>query len=99
MIDLNDDCFQIILKTPIVNQICSRLVSSPQENKSKIIQAFFKSIDKSKRRHLTLETLNRFLFVLNEVWKNEVISLLELKMGIQNDLEGHCGYEIDKKTL
>jgi len=51
------------------------------------------------RRHLTVETINRYIFCLNKVVELGHISLVDLRNDIKNELEKHKGFEIDKKTL
>jgi galactokinase/mevalonate kinase-like predicted kinase len=48
---------------------------------------------------LTIETINRYIFCLNEVNFQGNISLVDLRNNIKNVLERSKGFEIDKKTL
>ena len=53
-------------------------------------------------RHLTIETINRYIFTLNEVQKPERrghISEVELRKCIKLELEKDKRHEMDKKTL
>lgn len=52
-------------------------------------------------RHLTIETINRYIFVLNVVQDSERghISEVELRKRIKMELERDKGFEMDKKTL
>ena len=53
----------------------------------------------SARRQLTIETINRYVFCLNQVIFQGHISLVDLRNDIKNILEKGKGFEIDKKTL
>lgn len=53
----------------------------------------------SARRQLTIETINRYIFCLNQVMAQGHISLVDLRNDIKNILEKGKGFEIDKKTL
>ena len=52
-------------------------------------------------RHLTIETINRYIFALNVVQESDRghISEVELRKRIKTDLEKDMGFEMDKKTL
>ncbi len=52
-----------------------------------------------KRREITNEALNRYIFCLNKVEENKVLSMLELLNMILNDLEKSHGITIARKTL
>jgi hypothetical protein len=53
----------------------------------------------SARRTLTIQTINRYIYCLNQVMDCGHISLVDIRNGIKNELEKGKGYEIDKKTL
>ena len=53
----------------------------------------------SARRTLTVETIHRYIFCLNQIYLKGHISLVELRNDIKCDLEKGKGFEIDKKTL
>lgn len=50
-------------------------------------------------RHLTVETINRYIYTLNAVHKHGHISEVELRKLIKSDLERSKSFEMDKKTL
>jgi len=52
-------------------------------------------------RHLTIETINRYIFALNVVLESPRghISEVELRKRIKMELERDKGFEMDKKTL
>jgi hypothetical protein len=62
---------------------------------------FFSSILKSshKKRSITIDTINRYIYTLNLVYSLSVVSMLDLKHHIKTDLEKHWAWDIDKKTM
>ncbi len=52
-----------------------------------------------KKRIVTVETLNRYIFALNTIYVEKVVTALDLKLKIRKELEGRLGWEIDKKTV
>ena len=54
---------------------------------------------KNKKRSITIDTINRYIYSLNLIYKYEVLSMIELKYFIKNDLERGWGWDIDNKTV
>lgn len=90
-LDLNEECFELIK------------LARPQlkETKEVIVREYFKALlkDKNKKRSITIDTINRYIYTLNLVYKSEVISMIDLKHHIKTDLERGCGWDIDNKTM
>ena len=105
-IDLNEKSYQqIVEKMALQNMM---LGSSSQ--KSMLVKEFFvrliqggaPSQMRTPTRHLTIETINRYIFTLNEVQqprRRGHISEVELRKCIKLELEKDKRYEMDKKTL
>ena len=67
----------------------------------RLIQGGAPSQMRTPTRHLTIETINRYIFTLNVVQESERghISEVELRKRIKMELEKDKGFEMDKKTL
>lgn len=74
-----------------------------EKRDSLLIKYFTRLIQEGKasatKRSLTIEVINRYIFCLNKVYNQGMISLVELRNDIKNELEKNKGFEIDKKTL
>ena len=73
---------------------------------SDVVKQFFIRLIQGKTqqqcsRHLTVETINRYIFTLNTLHESEHghISEVQLRNAIKADLERHKKHEMDKKTL
>lgn len=110
MIDLNSNCYDLIKQKnfPDKTAIFLENLEDPSKVKEKVVVSFFKhllsthssSVTKTrKKRQLTMETLNRYLFTLNKIYEHEVFSQHQLMTAIQTDLESQYHEKIDKKTL
>lgn len=60
---------------------------------------FLEMVDARLSRHLTVESINRYIYCLNKVQAHNHISEVELRKSIINDLEKDKRFEMDKKTL
>ena len=67
----------------------------------RLIQGGVSPRSKTPTRHLTIETINRYIFVLNVVQESPRghISEVDLRKRIKTELERDKKYEMDKKTL
>ena len=90
------------------NEKWSHTLKSTQDTrgmKNMIVKEFFVELiqggTKTPTRHLTIETINRYIFVLNVVQESPRghISEVKLRNRIKMELEGDKNYEMDKKTL
>lgn len=78
-------------------------------DKQELVRQYFISLcqesstqqTRTRSRHLTVDTINRYIFVLNQVHESPQghISEVELRKKIKNDLEKEKPHEMDKKTL
>lgn len=78
--------------------------SSGGKTKEDIVLSYFTNLitegkSATARRQLTIETINRYIFCLNQVIQCGHISLVDLRNDVKNVLEKGKGFEIDKKTL
>ena len=90
-LDLNDECYALI---------CSK---SENYNTSKtlFVREYFTKIlkSKNKKRSITIDTINRYIYTLNLVYSKEVVSMIDLKNHIKTELERGFGWDIDNKTM
>lgn len=102
-IDLNAKSYQQVLQKMSEEQWGIGLVNSGVKNM--IVKEFFVKLIQggatTPTRHLTIETINRYIFVLNVVQESPRghISEVRLRNKIKLELEKDKGYEMDKKTL
>ena len=73
---------------------------------SELVKTFFICLiqgttQQTSSRHLTVETINRYIFTLNALHESDRghISEVELRKKIKMELERNKGYDMDKKTL
>lgn len=53
----------------------------------------------TSKRSLTVETINRYIFVLNKIIEKGNVSVVDIRNDIKYELEKNKAFEIDKKTL
>ena len=101
LIELNEKSYQQILK---------KVTTRRAESKSEVVKRYFVALitetnpgggTNNSSRHLTIETINRYIFCLNLVNNSEHghISELVVRSQIKCDLEKNKNHEMDKKTL
>jgi len=79
----NSDFRKLVIKTALVG----------------IIEESEHGQKQKKRREIAPETLNRYIFVLNKIEENQIISMLEIINCITNELEKSHGITIARKTV
>ena len=52
-----------------------------------------------KNRNVSLSSYNRYIFILNILYEKKILSFVEIKHHISNELEKNKGFEIDRKTI
>jgi len=90
-IDLNEEWYKLLQWNTF----------SPEDTKEVVVREYFKVLLKTstKKRSITIDTINRYIYTLNLVYTYEVVSMIDLKHHIKTDLERDCSWDIDKKTM
>ena len=105
-IDLNEHSLKQILDKVKEDKLYTEEQLSQITDYSDVVKQFFIRLIQGKTqqtssRHLTVETINRYIFTLNALHESEYghISEVDLRNLIKMDLEKHKKHEMDKKTL
>lgn len=101
-IELNEKSYQRVL-VKMAGQVLSGKPKNMivKEFFVKLIQGGTATQTRTPTRHLTIETINRYIFTLNVVQESERghISEVDLRKRIKQELEKEKTFEMDKKTL
>ena len=105
-IDLNEHSLKQILDKVKAENLFTEEQLDHLDDYSDVVKQFFIRLIQGKTqqtssRHLTVETINRYIFTLNTLHESEHghISEVDLRNAIKADLERHKKHEMDKKTL
>ena len=102
---------KINIESEILNQEdYNFILNKMKENDKKVIKEkddinamrknvinYISSIEKNK--NVSLSSYNRYIFILNILYQNKILSLVEIKHHISEDLEKNKGFVIDRKTI
>ena len=94
---LNQEDYNFILSK--MKELNKKIIKEEDDNHSmrKNIINYISSIEKNK--NVSLSSYNRYIFILNILYEKKVLSFVEIKHHISNDLEKNKEFMIDRKTI
>ena len=94
---LNKEDYDFILNK--IKELGKKIIKESDDPNSmrKNIINYISSIEKN--RNVSLSSYNRYIFILNILYEKKVLSFVEIKHHISNELEKNKEFMIDRKTI
>ena len=94
---LNKDDYNFILNK--IKELGKKVIKESEDKNAmrKNIINYISSIEKN--RNVSLSSYNRYIFILNILYDKKVLSFVEIKHHISNELEKNNDFMIDRKTI